>query len=86
MRQARCSPDRRNQSSRNRPEPHDVSGSDCEILTCLMEGLPNKLIARRFEISEATVKIRLRSLLRKLGVANRTQAAIWALDNLAVEN
>lgn len=70
-----------------RPPPmRELTEADCEILTCLMEGLPNKLIARRYDVSEATVKIRLRSLLRKLGVTNRTQAAIWALDNLAFEN
>ena len=42
------------------------------------EGLPNKLIARRLEISEKTVKAHLTSVFRQIGVTDRTQAALWA--------
>lgn len=51
-----------------------------EILRCLMNGNSNKQIARELEISEATVKVHVKGLLRKMKVANRTQAAIWALS------
>ena len=44
----------------------------------LVEGLPNKLIARRLEISEKTVKSHLTRIFRELGVTDRTQAALWA--------
>jgi DNA-binding NarL/FixJ family response regulator len=41
-------------------------------------GMPNKLIARRLEISEKTVKTHLTSIYRQIGVTDRTQAALWA--------
>lgn len=62
--------------------PRSLSLSDREkqILQCLVEGSANKLIARRLEIAEATVKVHIKGLLRKINVSNRTQAAIWALN------
>ncbi len=42
------------------------------------EGLPNKLIARRLEISEKTVKAHLTRVFQQIGVTDRTQAALWA--------
>ena len=50
-------------------------------LRYLLLGHPNKVIARRLEISEATVKVYVKAILRKLRVRNRTQAAIWAFNN-----
>jgi two-component system nitrate/nitrite response regulator NarL len=57
--------------------------SDREITTLryLLVGHANKVIARRLEISEATVKVYVKAILRKLRVSNRTQAAIWAFNN-----
>lgn len=43
-----------------------------------MAGYSNKLIARRLVVCEATVKVHVKAILRKLNVNNRTQAAIWA--------
>jgi len=43
--------------------------------------LPNKLIARRLEISEKTVKTHLTSVFQRIGVSDRTQAALWAQRN-----
>jgi two-component system nitrate/nitrite response regulator NarL len=51
------------------------------ILNCLIEGHSNKVIARKIDIAEATVKVHVKSILRKIGVHNRTQAAIWAMSN-----
>lgn len=50
-----------------------------DILGCLTDGSSNKVIGRQLGITEATVKIHMKSLVRKLGVQNRTQAALWAL-------
>lgn len=50
-----------------------------EILISLNEGHSNKVIARRLDITEATVKVHLKAVMRKLNVANRTQAAIWTV-------
>lgn len=49
-----------------------------EVLAMVAEGLPNKLIARRLEISEKTVKAHLTRIFERLGVSDRTQAALWA--------
>jgi two-component system nitrate/nitrite response regulator NarL len=53
-----------------------------EVLSHLVEGHSNKVIARHRGITEATVKVHLKSLLRKINVDNRTQAVVWALANL----
>jgi DNA-binding NarL/FixJ family response regulator len=61
------------------PDPaQQLSAREGEVLALLVEGLPNKLIARRLEISEKTVKTHLTSIFRTLGVTDRTQAALWA--------
>jgi two-component system, NarL family, nitrate/nitrite response regulator NarL len=51
------------------------------ILRYLIEGDPNKTIARKIHITEATVKVHVKAILRKIRVHNRTQAAIWAMNN-----
>jgi two-component system nitrate/nitrite response regulator NarL len=58
-----------------------VSAFDRQILRCLAHGASNKAIARIFSVSEATVKSRVKAILKKIGVQNRTQAAIWAKKN-----
>lgn len=57
----------------------NLSDREAEIIECIAEGQSNKVIARRFSISEATVKIHVRGILRKVDARNRTQAAVWAL-------
>jgi len=49
-----------------------------EVLACLRLGKSNKQIARELDMQEATVKVHIRQIMRKLGVANRTQAALHA--------
>ena len=49
-----------------------------EVLVMVAEGLPNKLIARRLEITEGTVKAHLTRIFDRIGVSDRTQAALWA--------
>jgi DNA-binding NarL/FixJ family response regulator len=58
-----------------------LSQREREVLAMVAEGLPNKLIARRLEISEKTVKAHLTSVFRQIGVTDRTQAALWAQRN-----
>lgn len=55
-----------------------LSPRERDMLVCLGEGLTNKRIAARLGTSEATVKVHMKSLFRKLGVKNRTQAALRA--------
>jgi two-component system nitrate/nitrite response regulator NarL len=47
----------------------------------LADGNSNKTIAKELTITEATVKVHLKTVLRKLGAANRTQVAIWAVQH-----
>lgn len=64
------------------PDPLDgLSQREREVLALLLEGLPNKLIALRLDISEKTVKSHLTSIFRVIGVTDRTQAALWAERN-----
>ena len=59
-----------------------LSSREAEILHCLTEGAPNKMIARKLDVAEATVKVHIKAILRKIGAANRTQAAMWATAHL----
>lgn len=59
-----------------------LSEREAQILNGLVKGHANKVIARACDITEATVKVHMKSILRKIRVTNRTQAAIWALENL----
>jgi two-component system nitrate/nitrite response regulator NarL len=54
---------------------------ETQILRCLLNGYSNKHIARALTISEGTVKVHLKSLMKKIAAANRTQAALWARNN-----
>lgn len=47
----------------------------------MVEGNSNKSIARKIDIAEATVKVHVKAILRKIRVQNRTQAAIWGMNN-----
>jgi DNA-binding NarL/FixJ family response regulator len=52
-----------------------------EVLELVGSGLANKAIARRLDISEATVKAHLTRIFKQIGVTDRTQAAIWAREH-----
>jgi two-component system nitrate/nitrite response regulator NarL len=74
----------------NRAEPtlpnlgaSKLSARETEILRYLKDGEPNKVIARELEIAEATIKVHVKAILRKIGAANRTQAAMWACQHLS---
>ena len=60
---------------------HGLSEREEQIIKSVVKGHGNKMIARTLDIAEATVKVHMKSVLRKIRVANRTQAAIWALEN-----
>jgi DNA-binding CsgD family transcriptional regulator len=59
----------------------EVSTREKCILRCLILGDSNKAIARKMDIAEATVKVHIKAILRKIRAHNRTQAAIWAMNN-----
>jgi len=65
---------------RHRAGPQ-LTDRESEILALVAQGLPNKLIARRLAISERTVKGHLTRVFERIGVTDRTQAALWARDH-----
>lgn len=58
-----------------------LSQRELDIIRKLADGHSNKSIAKDLAITEATVKVHLKTVLRKLGATNRTQVAIWALQH-----
>lgn len=58
-----------------------LSPREKAILSCLIEGDSNKCVARKINIAEATVKVHVKAILRKIRVQNRTQAAIWGMNH-----
>jgi DNA-binding NarL/FixJ family response regulator len=64
-----------------RPPTIDLTGREREVLALVIDGMANKQIARRLGISEKTVKGHLTNLFQRIGVADRTQAALWAERN-----
>jgi DNA-binding NarL/FixJ family response regulator len=59
----------------------DLTKRELEVLGLVRQGLANKQIARRLGITERTVKAHLTSTFQRIGVVDRTQAALWAERN-----
>ncbi len=62
-------------------EADKLTPKEREVLAQLAVGMSNKEIARKLDVAESTVKIHLQSILRKLSLANRVQAAIYAVEH-----
>lgn len=72
-------------------EDHNLSAKEHEVLFYLVRGLSNKSIGNNLLISEETVKVHVRNIMKKMNVSNRTQAALKAIgynpennDNLTI--
>ncbi len=62
------------------PAPQEaLTTREVEVLQLLAQGLPNKAIATKLEISEHTVKFHVNAIMTKLGVQSRTEAVIRAV-------
>ena len=62
------------------PDIHSLTQREREILRELASGLSNKLIARKLDITEGTVKVHVKHLLKKLNLRSRVEAAVWAVQ------
>tara|TARA_R110000822_G_scaffold59736_31_gene149171 strand:+ start:964 stop:1614 length:651 start_codon:yes stop_codon:yes gene_type:complete len=72
----------RDGSSKGRGDGYDsLTRREKEILKMIAEGLSNKMIGRQLNIVEATVKVHVKHLLKKLGLRSRVEAAVWAVEN-----
>jgi DNA-binding NarL/FixJ family response regulator len=67
---------------RERGQGDTLTEREREVLELVRQGHPNKLIARRLGISERTVKAHVTHILQRIGVSDRTQAALWAERHL----
>ncbi|WP_114948742.1 LuxR C-terminal-related transcriptional regulator [Microvirga calopogonii] len=62
--------------------PGKLSVKEVQVLNYLRHGATNKVIGHKLEIAEATVKAHVKAIMRKIGVSNRTQAAMWVSQRL----
>ena len=69
----------REEATANQRESAALTKREQEILHGLAQGLSNKLIARNLDITDATVKVHVKNLLKKLGFRSRLEAAVWAV-------
>jgi DNA-binding NarL/FixJ family response regulator len=67
---------------RERGQGELLTDREREVLELVRQGHPNKVIARRLCISERTVKAHVTHILQRIGVTDRTQAALWAERHL----
>jgi two-component system nitrate/nitrite response regulator NarL len=74
---------RQNPSREGLAAAKGLSSRELLVLRTLMGGASNKVIARTLVITESTVKVHMKAILRKLRLQNRTQAAIWACNYLS---
>ncbi|HEX6108332.1 MAG TPA: response regulator transcription factor, partial [Ktedonobacteraceae bacterium] len=61
--------------------PADLTGREVEVLRLIAQGATNREIAEQLVISEGTVKNHISNILSRLGLCDRTQAAIYAREN-----
>jgi two-component system nitrate/nitrite response regulator NarL len=69
----------REEASASQRDTATLTKREQEILHGLAQGLSNKLLARQLDITEATVKVHVKNLLKKLGFRSRLEAAVWAV-------
>ena len=63
------------------PQPHPLTERELEVLRLIAKGATNREIADQFVVSEGTVKNHVSNILNRLGLRDRTQAAIYAFEN-----
>lgn len=59
----------------------DLSPRELEVLKCIANGMSNKLISEKLAISDGTVKVHVKHLLKKLHFTTRVEAALWASEH-----
>jgi DNA-binding NarL/FixJ family response regulator len=67
------------------PPAEQLSDREKQVLRLAAQGLANKQIGRMLGITERTVKVHLGNVFRRIGVTDRTSAALWARDNLPAD-
>lgn len=70
----------RQDKSSQGPDLGTLTRRELQILKYVAEGLSNKLVGRKLDIAESTVKVHVKHLLKKLGLRSRVEAAIWMVE------
>lgn len=70
----------RDQGQASHRQGAELTDREQTILDCLAQGMSNKLIARQLNITEGTVKVHVKHLLKKLNFRSRVEAAVWAVQ------
>ena len=68
-------------SRRDEPPAETLTAREIEVLQLLAQGAANKEIAADLSITERTARTHVSNILGKLGLASRTQAALWAVEH-----
>jgi two-component system nitrate/nitrite response regulator NarL len=63
------------------PESAQLTEREAQILRLVSAGKSNKMIARTLDITEGTVKVHVKNLLKKLNLRSRVEAAVWAVEH-----
>ncbi|WP_113906864.1 two-component system response regulator NarL [Aliidiomarina celeris] len=66
--------------SRDQANLNSLTNREYEILSLIAKGMSNKVIARELDISDGTVKVHVKHLLKKLGLRSRVEAAVWMVN------
>lgn len=66
--------------SRDQASLNSLTNREYEILNLIAKGMSNKVIARELSISDGTVKVHVKHLLKKLGLRSRVEAAVWMIQ------
>lgn len=69
----------------NRPKKFGLTSRELEVVAAIVSGFTNKDIAQKFSISEQTVKHHLTSIFDKLGVSNRLELALFAVNHRLID-
>jgi len=75
----------RNPNNKSSGEIDTLTQRELEILKLIAKGLSNKLIARELDISDGTVKVHVKHLLKKLHLRSRVEAAVWMINQQTQE-
>ncbi|WP_427196553.1 two-component system response regulator NarL [Morganella morganii] len=67
--------------SDDEPDINSLTPRERDILKLIAQGQPNKMIARKLDITKSTVKVHVKNLMKKMKVKSRVEAAVWVLQN-----
>jgi len=70
----------RNERKQQGPDLTSLTRRELQIVKSIAEGMSNKLIGRKLDIAESTVKVHVKHLLKKLGLRSRVEAAVWMVE------